>query len=212
MMRVDKRREASVKPRLKIKQKLTAYVNRYSILALNEDGSDGALVGLAQQKRFALREKVLFYSGDNREKVSFSFRAEKIFDVHGNYLVEDANGNQLGVFKKSFAASLINSTWQILDKNNNVVFTIKESNQALAIFRRFAGQLPFIGDIAELIVLFFKYHFVMLDTNGATVGKYEKITLFRDHYILSTTDEAWASLDSRVFYSVGVALDALQSR
>lgn len=201
-----------MKPRLMVKQKLTAYVNRYSITAINEDGSEGSLVGMAQQKRFATREKVLFYTDETRNKVGYSFRAEKILDIHGKYLVEDANENLLGVFRKDFKASLLNSTWQILDKNEAVIFTIKESNQALAIVRRIAGQIPFIGELVDLIVMFLKYHFVVLDEQGSAVGRYEKTTLFRDQYKLSLTDDAWARIDSRVFCSVGVALDALQSR
>jgi hypothetical protein len=64
-----------------------------------------------------------------------------------------------------------------------------------------------------MIVLFFKYHFVFIDVQtGSEVGMYRKTTLFRDHYELLLTDEAWQSVDWRVFASMGVALDALQSR
>jgi uncharacterized protein YxjI len=201
-----------MQPRLQIHQKITAFVNKYTVYEASGEAT-GPLLGLAQQKRFSLKEKVLFYTDETRDKVSFTFRAEKVFDVHGRYLVEDTNGNLIGVFKKEFVSSLVSSTWKIIDKNDTDRFIVKESNLGLALLRRFGGEIPFIGSLIEMIVLFFKYHFVFIDVQtGSEVGMYRKTTLFRDHYELLLTDEAWQSVDWRVFASMGVALDALQSR
>jgi uncharacterized protein YxjI len=87
-----------MQPRLQIHQKITAFVNKYTVYEASGEAT-GPLLGLAQQKRFSLKEKVLFYTDETRDKVSFTFRAEKVFDVHGRYLVEDTNGNLIGVFK-----------------------------------------------------------------------------------------------------------------
>jgi hypothetical protein len=202
-----------MQPRLIIQQKITAFVNKYSVYEASATGAVGPSLGLAQQKRFSFKEKVLFYTDEKRDKVSFTFRAEKVFDVHGRYFVEDANANLIGAFKKEFVSSLVNSTWKIIDKNDTELFIVKESNLGLALLRRFGGELPFIGSLIELIVLFFKYHFVFIDVKtGSEVGTYTKTTLFRDHYELSLTDDAWQAIDWRVFAAMGVALDALQSR
>jgi hypothetical protein len=201
-----------MQPRLIIQQKITAFVNKYTVYEPASTGA-GSLLSLAQQKRFSFKEKVLFYTDETRDKVSFSFRAEKVFDIHGRYFVEDANANLIGYFKKEFASSLVSSTWKIIDKNDTDRFIVKESNLGLALLRRFGGQLPFVGSLIELIVLFFKYHFVFIDANtGEEVGTYTKTTLFRDHYELAMTEEAWNAVDWRVFAAMGVALDALQSR
>jgi len=202
-----------MKPRLIIRQKITAFVNKYQVLNVNEDGTAGALVGLAQQKRLAFKEKVMFYTDEKRDRLAFTFRAEKVMDVHGRYFVEDANGQLIGMFKKEFAASLVNSTWKILDRDGTERYVVKENNQALAIFRRIASFLPIVGDLAEIIVAFFKYHFVIIDMQTSqVVGTYRKTTLFRDHYELSVDEAAWNGTDWRVFAAVSVALDALQSR
>jgi hypothetical protein len=202
-----------MKPRLVIRQKLTAFVNKYNVLGAHEDGSGAALLGMAQQKRFSFKEKVIFYTDEKRDKVAFTFRAEKVLDVHGRYFVEDANGNLIGMFKKEFVSSLVNSTWKILDANGQEKLVVKESNMWLALLRRFGGELPFIGSLVDLVVLFFKYHFVFIDTQtNQEVGTYAKTTLFRDHYLLSTTDEIWQTVDWRVLAAMSVALDALQSR
>lgn len=201
-----------MKPRLIIQQKLTAFVNKYNVYEAAPEGSN-VLLALAQQKRFSFKEKVLFYTDEKRDKLAFTFRAEKVMDVHGRYFVEDANGALLGMFKKEFVSSLVSSTWKILDANGTEKYLVKESNLALALLRRFGGELPLIGGLIELLVLFFKYHFVFIDlATSEVVGTYTKTTLFRDHYQLETTDDLWTSTDWRVLAAMGVGLDALQSR
>ena len=202
-----------MRPRLIVKQKITALVNKYTIADVNPDGTEGQLLGLAQQKRIALKEKVLFYTDESRSKVAFTFRAEKVLDVHGRYFVEDANGKLIGGFRKNFGQSLINSTWHVFDANEQEVFVVKESSQLIAILRRFSAFIPVVGDIVEMTVAFLKYHFSFIDSaTQAVVGQYKKTTLFRDHYELLMDDAGWSRVDWRVMAAMSVALDALQSR
>lgn len=202
-----------MQPRLIIEQKITAFANKYYISAADESGAKGQLLAFAQQKRIALKEKVTFYRDQNKTQVAFSFRAEKVMDVHGQYLVEDSSGKVIGIFKKDFAQSLVNSTWNILDTRGEPTIRISESNQALAILRRIGGFVPIVGEIIEITTTFLRYHFVFKDvSSGQTVGTYQKTTLFRDHYLLSMADKAYGQQDWRVLAAMGVALDALQSR
>lgn len=202
-----------MKPRLFVDQKITAFANKYQVFGANESGEKGQLVAFAQQKRLAFKEKVTFYSDEQKTAAAFTFRAEKVLDVHGRYLVEDVAGALVGAFKKEFKASLLNSTWTIFDASDNARYRVRESNQALAVARRFAGFIPIVGELYEMILLFLRYHFVFEDiTTGEVVGKYMKTTLFRDHYQLELTDSAQAEIDWRVWAALGVGLDALQSR
>lgn len=204
-----------MKPRLYVDQKITAFVNRYKIHEPNENGEKGELIALAQQKRLNIKEKIIFYTNEKRTEEVFSFRAEKVFDVHGRYIVENANGELLGTFRKEFKKSLLVSSWVVMDKNGNDLFRVKESSVVLAVLRRFVGWIPLVGDLLEIIILFFRYHFMYLDIKtGEEVGRYKKVTLFRDHYALHMTDEAFenADYDWQLFAAMGVALDALQSR
>lgn len=198
-------------PELIIEQKITAFVNRYAIYAANEDGSKGELKALAQQKRFNIKEKIIFYSDESRKTEVFSFRAEKVMDIHGKYFVETADGKLLGAFRKRFGTSLVRSTWEILD-GEDAKYIVTESSQLLAALRRFVGWIPFIGEILELIILLFRYHFIFLDMDEKEQGKYVKTTLFRDHYQLQTSEQLKSDIDWRVLASMAVALDALQSR
>jgi uncharacterized protein YxjI len=205
--------EKHMTPRLIIQQKLTAFVNKYRIYSVTDQGKTDQLISLAQQKRFKIREKVMFYTDKKRDKLSFTFRAEKIIDIHGRYFVEDPNGKVLGAFRKEFKRSLVNSTWTILDADGTERYLVKESSMVVAVLRRFIGEIPIIGELGDVIMAFFRYHFSFVDLQtGQEIGKYRKTTLFRDHYVLEATDELWNSIDWRVLAAMGVALDALQSR
>ena len=100
----------------------------------------------------------------------------------------------------------------MFDRQEGLRLTVSESNKTLAIARRFIEWIPIVGDLLDFALQFVKYHFSFYTANGGEVGKYEKTTLFRDHYIFSMSDEAFAAQDWRVFVAMAVALDALQGR
>jgi len=203
-----------MKPRLYIDQKITPFVNKYKVHGVDPtSGGKGALVALAQQKRIAFKEKVSFFTDEAKTQLAFTFRAEKVFDIHGRYFVEDPAGNLVGMFKKEFSQSFVVSTWKVMSADGAEIFEVAESSKPLAILRRYGGFLPIVGDIAEIVALLLRYHFVFKDvTTGEIVGTYTKLTLFRDQYELALTDEAAAKCDWRVLAAMGVGLDALQSR
>ena len=202
-----------MKPRLYFEQKITAFVNKYRIYSAAETGEKAGLVAMAQQKRLAFKEKVTFYADEKQTQPTFTFRAEKVMDIHGRYFIEDMNGQLGGMFRKLFGESLAVSTWRLMDANGNDILEVKESNAVLAVLRRYGGWIPIAGDIIELVTLFLKCHFVVVDlSTNQIVGKYEKTTLFYDRYKFSITDEAYAKLPWQAFAAMGVALDALQSR
>ena len=202
-----------MKPRLVVEQKITAFTNQYHVYGTNPDGTKASLVAFAQQKRLAFKEKVSFFSDESKQNLVFSFRAEKVMDIHGKFFVEDAGGSLIGAFKKEFKQSLIASTWSILRPDDTPSLVIAENNKALAITRRYGGYIPIAGGIIELVTAFLKYHFVFKWPGSEQPhGTYIKTTLFRDHYLLSLDDETYNAQDWRVLAAVAVALDALQSR
>jgi uncharacterized protein YxjI len=199
-------------PKLIVEQKITAFVNKYAVYAVQSDGQKGQLVAFAQQKRMAFKEKVTFYADEAKTQPLYTMRAEKVLDVHGRYLVEDMQGQRIGAFRKQFGKSLLNSTWSILQDDQPAI-TVRESNQLLALARRFAGLIPFIGELIDLLTVFLRYHFIFIDDAiGQAAGGYRKTTLFRDHYELSMTEQAYGQQDWRLWAAFAVALDALQSR
>ena len=191
-------------PAFSMKQRVTMMANKYELIATNPDGSDGRLLAFAQQKRMAFKEQVTFYSDDTKSQPVFSFKARKTIDLGSGYDVFDANGQQIGWFKKEFGKSLLRSSWRL--SGTGVEADGTERNPTIAILRRVWDFVPFIGEIP----LPFIFHFDFTERgSGQPVLSVERRMSVRDRYRITVQDQR---LDFRVAAAMTVALDALQSR
>jgi uncharacterized protein YxjI len=186
-------------PTLLVRQKITAFVNRYVVTIPTASSDEGEQVAFVEQKRLAFREEVTFFTDETKATPLFRFKARQILDVGATYDVSAADGTPIGLFRKDFAKSLLRSTWHI--EQGGLAATGSERNQAVAILRRVWGlfeDLPFP----------FKYHFDFA-SGGQPVMSVDKTALIRDRYRLEIQEPA---LDRRLAIAMAVALDALQSR
>lgn len=191
-------------PKFFVKQRITLMVNRYEIRIANPDGTEGALMAFAEQKRMKLKEEINFFTDETRTRRVFSFKARQRLDVHAEHDVFDEGGQQLGYFSKAFGASLLRSTWNLSAPGVQAVG--RERSQLVAILRRVWNWIPYIGDIWVPFV----FHFDFADTaTGRPVLSSERIWAVRDRYGVTVQDQR---LDFRVAAAMAVALDALQSR
>ncbi|SDF28111.1 hypothetical protein SAMN05660485_02970 [Blastococcus fimeti] len=195
---------APVVPRFFVSQRITVMVNRYEIRAANPDGTEGALLAVAEQKRMKLKEEVVFYADESRTRPVFSFKARQRLDVHARHDVLDEHGTPLGSFSKKFGASLLRSTWELSAPGLEAVG--RERRPVIALLRRFWELIPYLGDVWVPFV----FHFDFVDTaTGAPVLVSERRKAIRDRYDVSVPDPR---VDFRVAAAMAVALDALQSR
>jgi len=191
-------------PRFFVNQKITVMVNRYDILAANPDGTPGALIAFAQQKRMTMKEQVTFYADESKTRALFSFKARQMLDVRAEHEVFDEHGQPLGTFRKEFGASLLRSTWRL--DANGIQAVGQERRLGIAILRRVWNLIPYLGDVWVPFV----FHFDFVDQPaGLTVMVSERQLAVRDRYDVTVADPR---LDFRVAASMAVALDALQSR
>ena len=152
--------------------------NKYELIATNPDGTDGALLAFAQQKRMAFKEQVTFYSDDTKTQAVFSFKARKTIDLGSGYDVYDADGQAIGWFKKEFGKSLLRSSWQ-LSAGGRRGATAPSATQTIAIVRRVWDFVPFVGEIP----LPFIFHFDFTDRSGGQpVLSVERKMSVRDRY------------------------------
>jgi uncharacterized protein YxjI len=178
-----------------VKQRLTMMVNRYEIREANPDGTEGAVVAFAQQKRLAFKEQVTFYADESKSRPVFSFKARQAVDLAAVYDVLDSEGVPLGTFQKDFAASLLRSSFHFTGPGVDAYG--RERNQVVAILRRFV-ELPF------------SFHFDFADKQtGAVVMSSERAFSLRDRYTVTVPD---TRIDFRLAAAMAVGLDALMAR
>lgn len=190
---------------LVMRQRLTMMVNRYAFTI----GDGGPLVAFAQQKRMAFKEQVTFYADEAKTQPVFSFKARRKLDLNAGYDVYDAQGRQIGWFKKDFKKSLVSSTWHVGVPAQGLEATGSERNQTVAVLRRIWDIIPIIGDIPVP----WQFHFDFTTASGIPVLTSNKRIGLRDTYDVSfPAAPDGARMDWRVGACVAVALDALQSR
>ena len=194
-----------------IEQKITAMANQYAVFSTDKAENRHEMIAFAHQKRLSFKEKFDFFTDDSREKVLFSVQARKVLDLGTRYDVRDQKGKVIGVIGKAFKASLLRSTWHIYKPGHEdkPLAIVRERSLPIAIFRRIWEILPAIGEWP----FFMKYHFDFLrPSDEKLIAECNKITLFRDTYLLRIQNELQDKVDWRVPVALGVLMDALQSR
>jgi uncharacterized protein YxjI len=182
--------------RLIVRQRIRMMVNQYEVRAVSPDGSEGALLAFAQQKRLAFREQVTLYTDDTRREPVLGFKARQVMDLRATYDVTDAAGNPIGLFRKDFAKSLFRSTWH-LEQPGVGTATGEERNPVVAVLRRFVESLSWLP-----------YHFDFT-MNGQPAFSVVKKWGLRDRYVVEIPNP---QLDRRLVIAMAVGLDALQGR
>jgi len=187
-----------------VNQRITMMVNRYEIRAAAADGSEGPLVAMAQQKRMAFKEQVTFYGDEDRRHPVFGFRARRRIDLGATYDVTDADGQQIGWFRKQFGRSLLRSTWDLSTADGGQA-TGAERSLPVALARRAWEALPVVENLPSP----FLFHFDFVDASGQVVMSSVRKRSLRDRYEITVPG---GRVDGRVAAAMAVALDALQSR
>jgi hypothetical protein len=182
-------------------------VNRYTIHTTGDDGGDGPVIAVAQQKRLALNEQVTFYSDEQRTRQIFRFKARDTLDLGTTYDVTDADGRQIGWFKKEFRKSLTRSTWRMTIPALDLESVGTERSRAVALIRRVWNLV--LDDVPGP----WRFHFDFRTPDGTLVMSSDRRPAMRDVYDVELPATPNGSrVDWRVGASMAVALDALQSR
>jgi uncharacterized protein YxjI len=182
-------------PLFYLRQKFSMTTNRYEVQAAEAEGRPGQTLALAQQKRLALKEEVIFYADESKTHRVFSFKARAVMDLNAGYDIFDEQGQQIGFFRKDFGASLLRSTFHI--EGPGYTGRGQERSQAVALLRRFA-DIPFLP-----------IHFDYEASDGQPLFSVERQGTVRDRYTVRVPDPR---VDFRVAAAVAVAMDAMMGR
>ena len=189
-----------------IDQLIRPVANLYRISTLGPDGaSPGEPLAFVRQKRLALREDIRFFADESEEEELFRLNARRVIEVGGRYDVVAPDGARLGALEKRFGASLLRSTWRILDADEDPVALARERSAPVALLRRAIDFVPY-GELVPIL-----YHFT-ITADGRELGELRRPIGVRDRYVLRLEGDVERRIDRRVAVALAVALDALQSR
>jgi uncharacterized protein YxjI len=189
--------------RFTIRQRFRLVINEYEVGLPDEPP-----FCFVQQKRFAWKEDLRFFSDGSRSQELMRILARQRFDPAATYDVTLPDGRKLGEFQKRFGASLLRSTYEIRGPRGTV--TVQERNVLVALFRRLVGFVPYVGQYADWLPI--PYHFTYTH-EGREIGVHRRrVGSLRDVYDLDLSADADRVLDRRLALATAVGLDALQAR
>jgi len=182
-----------------IGQLIRPMVNLYRISA-------GATpVAFVRQKRMAIKEDIRFFADENEARELWRIKARSLMEFGGRYDVTTPEGEKIGVLGKVFGKSLLRSTWSIMDADEQELAVAKERSVPVAILRRAIDAVPY-GDFIPI-----PFHFT-IDDGDTHIGDLNRRFGVRDTYDLDVSGDTERRIDRRLAVSLGIALDALQSR
>ena len=153
----------------------------------------------------AIKEDIRFFADENEVRELWRIKARSLMEFGGRYDVTTPEGERIGVLGKVFGKSLLRSTWSIMDANEQELAIAKERSVPIAILRRVIDAVPY-GDFVPI-----PFHFT-IDDGERHVGDLNRRFGIRDTYDLDVSGDVERKIDRRLAVSLGIALDALQSR
>jgi uncharacterized protein YxjI len=196
--------------RFLLRQRIRPIINQYEITLPTPDGEPGEPVAFVEQKRFAFKEDIRFYTDDSKSRELMRIKARQRFDPIARYDVTDPDGTKIGGIQKAFGASLLRSTYVLSDPAGAELAQARERSLGVALFRRLVDFVPYVGNFADWLPI--PYHFEI--RRGETVlGTHSRQAFkFRDTYTIDMAGDPTRTLDRRLVLALAVGLDALQAR
>lgn len=167
--------------------------------------ANGQPVAFVKQKRLALKEEIAFHGDDQESAELFRVKARKVMDLGGSYDVATPAGERIGTLEKVFGASLLRSTWRLLDGDGQELARVRERSLPVAVLRRIIDLIPY-GELVPIV-----FHFT-IDAPDRHLGDFTRQWGVRDAYTLDLSPDQERRIDRRLGVALAVGLDALQSR
>jgi uncharacterized protein YxjI len=193
-----------------LRQRIKLVINQYEFFLPSADGGLGERICFVEQKRFKFKEDIRFYTDESKTQELLRIKARQRFDPRATYDVTDSAGAKIGAIQKVFGASLLRSTYAILDASGEQIAITTEKSMPIAIFRRAVGFIPYVENVADWLPI--PYHFVFKH-GEEIIGENTRQTFkIRDNYTIDMSADSGRILDRRLVLAIAVGMDALQAR
>ena len=167
----------------------------------------GKLVGHIEMKAWKLKEDIRIFTDKSMTTQLLQIHARSIIDFGATYDVSDAT-NGAAIFslrRKGLRSAFVRDRWELLDTAGNVIGSVDETSSGLALVRRYAGLVPFVGEIADIVLGFVPQTYRIVDMAGnLSASLTHRKNPFIVKFGLDRTD-ATSQLDPRI----GVAATSL---
>lgn len=153
----------------------------------------GTMQYFAQQKMFKLKEKIQIYSDESKTQQIAEINADRVIDFSPTFSVTNPAGQLLVQVSRQGGKSLWKASYQVLDNQNQAIYSVKEDNPWVKVLDTLLTEIPFLGLISGY---FFNPSYSVSDSQGNIVAKIEKEkSFFEANYQLSLVQPAPQQVD-----------------
>jgi hypothetical protein len=206
--------DITAQDRFVLRQRVKLVINQYvfSVPHVGADGevSEGEPFCFVEQKRFKFKEDIRFFADESKQTELLKILARQRFDPKARYDVTLPDGTKVGEIQKVFGKSLLRSTYALFDANGEEVAQVREVKMWVALFRRFVGAVPYVGDYADWLPIPYDFEYVRGDERLGIHTR--RRWQWRDVYDIDLSADTGRTIDRRLALAVAVGIDALQAR
>ena len=100
--------------------------------------TNGKLVVYCHQKMFKLKEDIRVYSDESKTLELLNIKARQVLDFSAYYDVFDSlYGTKIGALRRKGLRSILKDEWEIFDREDTLIGTLREDAMNRALLRRF---------------------------------------------------------------------------
>ncbi|MDO4641045.1 MAG: hypothetical protein Q4A84_04985 [Neisseria sp.] len=115
--------------------------------------ADGREIAYTRQKIFRIKEAVDVYENSRREKIRYTFKADRIIDFNAEYTLRDEqNGHIIGKLKREGLRSFWRTSYILKNAEGEAVLTIREKNPWIAFLDAIIADVPVINLFSGLFL------------------------------------------------------------
>ena len=161
----------------------------------------GNLLLYSRQKLFKLKEDIRVYEDKEMTRESLHIQARSIIDFSAAYDIFDSRTREkVGALRRKGFKSLFRDCWEILDRSDQFVASIKEDTSFLAFIRRW-----FLKIIPQTYCIESK--------SGVMIGKIsQRFNIFIHKFDIDFSQDHQRALDRRLGIAAVILLLAIEGR
>ncbi|MGV4415345.1 hypothetical protein [Chryseobacterium sp. T1] len=120
--------------------KITTLANDFTI-----NDKHGTSLAYVRSKIFKLKDSVQVFKDTTKKEVIYNINANQWIDFNASFKITEPNGDNIGRIARKGMRSIWKSTYNIIDKQDQQLFTITEENAWTKFWDNMVGEIPIVG-------------------------------------------------------------------
>ncbi len=185
-------------------------------ISVNDADTEDA-IGYIEMQAWKLREDIRLYSDNTKQHELLRIHARSIIDFGATYDVFESSSDTLlfSLRRKGLRSTFVRDHWDIMDANDTMIANVQETSGGLALVRRYVGIIPFVGPIADLVLMVAPLTYTINSMlGGAVTGVGARITHRKNPFVVKMGLDMTgveAPIDPRIGISVAALLSVIDA-